>query len=121
MFIRNPIIFLPILSLVLFSSCGIIRIDFSGAIDQFTDFSGTTHYEDTIDCGCYEIPSYNNRPCVMIYAPVCGCDGITYSNSCVARRAGILCYTMGKCKPFGMNSAFPQNHGYFVREGVKQK
>lgn len=100
MFFRNTIIFISILSVVLFSSCGIIKIDFSGAIAQFTDFSDTTYYEDTTNYGCYGPTSPG--PCYYIYAPVCGCDGITYGNSCEASRAGILYYTKGKC----VNSLF---------------
>ena len=28
-------------------------------------------------------------PCPMIYMPVCGCDGVMYSNSCLAICAGV--------------------------------
>ncbi len=36
--------------------------------------------------------------CIMLYKPDCGCDGVTYSNSCVANRNGILKFTEGECK-----------------------
>jgi hypothetical protein len=36
--------------------------------------------------------------CTMIYAPVCGCDNVTYSNACVAvNSGGVTSYTDGEC------------------------
>ena len=36
--------------------------------------------------------------CIQLYAPVCGCDDETYTNSCYAKCAGVKTYTEGKCK-----------------------
>lgn len=39
-----------------------------------------------------------NETCAMAYIPVCGCDGRTYQNSCVAiTEAGVTEYTPGPC------------------------
>jgi hypothetical protein len=35
--------------------------------------------------------------CAQIYAPVCGCDGQTYSSACVAASHGVSTHTEGEC------------------------
>ena len=45
--------------------------------------------EENIQPDCY---------CILIYDPVCGCNGVTYGNSCVAMCHGITDYKAGECK-----------------------
>ena len=35
--------------------------------------------------------------CTMEYAPVCGCNDITYGNACQAENSGVLKWTKGEC------------------------
>jgi len=42
-----------------------------------------------------------NAICSYIYNPVCGCNNVTYSNSCVAENAGVQAWTSGPCSGGG--------------------
>jgi hypothetical protein len=60
-------------------------------------------YEEAAMCGAADAPGLctpltPELPCPDIYAPICGCDGQTYSNSCEADRAGASVASQGACE-----------------------
>ncbi len=47
---------------------------------------------------CIDSSMIKLKPCTRDYRPVCGCNGQTYSNACVAESNGVQSYAPGKCK-----------------------
>jgi hypothetical protein len=84
-----------------------VSINFQGECDTPSQGCSDCEGEDDVcvypegDCGvllegnCTPKPAFCNR----MEAPVCGCDGISYVNACIAISEGSSIYAQGECVP----------------------
>ena len=81
--------------------------NFSCVSNKCKRITFTTDPCSSADCKCLTGEFFDGKNCILgklnclssINDPVCGCDGITYSNSCTARTSGIKQFTKGECNP----------------------
>lgn len=94
-------LFLAVLaSLALYSCDWDNRKDEPGRVynDSVVDVQYVINHPGEFDKACLDSNKIDkNKMCNTEFKPVCGCNGITYSNSCKATIAGVLNYTEGKC------------------------
>lgn len=93
----------------------------STVIAQVTD-ENLHKMQDKLDnptnkkCKCPQGKKWNGKKCIKktgdevcitLFDPVCGCDGMTYSNSCNANQNGIKKFTSGECNSSDGSESLP--------------
>lgn len=53
--------------------------------------------DDNTSSDCIDLSKVSNQPCPAVVDPVCGCNKVTYGNSCEAQAAGVVTWTNGIC------------------------
>lgn len=78
-----------------------------GKLGEYCDTQGKC--QDDLFCAapadavCAEFGECAKKPeaCILVYKPVCGCDGVTYGNACGAAAAGANVASDGECECAG--------------------
>tara|TARA_Y100000782_G_C10188226_1_gene268273 strand:+ start:8877 stop:9584 length:708 start_codon:yes stop_codon:yes gene_type:complete len=78
--------------------CGCDGVTYTNACEARYNYGVTSWTKGAceMDSSCME-QVVDSIDCYLEYEPVCGCNGITYANECVANKLGITEYTSGTC------------------------
>ncbi len=75
-------------------------------LQRVLPLAGLLAMAGTAEAQCIDSSKITIGPCTMEYFPVCGCNEVTYSNSCAAMRSGVTSTTPGACPSEVLNSFY---------------